>query len=301
MLRRSFLSNLAAACAGGAFVRPLLYAQTGFISVSPLRDKLYLLSGAGGNIIILESPDGLLLIDSGLSDSTANILAETSKIGNGQVTRLFNTHWHIDHTGGNVALGKRGVKIMAQENVRTRLAAGQYMEFFKRKVDPMEPAGLPTETFRDKGTLNFGGETAHYQYLPPAHTDGDTVIHFQNANVFHGGDLLFNGLYPFIDYGSKGSLAGMAADSERILKMVDNDTTIVPGHGPIGKKSNFKEYSDMLSACLDIFTRQIKEGKTLEQVQAAQPCKVYDEKWGKMMIKPDQWIALNYQGMTKQS
>jgi len=301
MLRRSFLRNMAVASAGSAFLRSPLYAQAAAINVSTLRGKLHLLAGAGGNIIIMEGADGLLLIDSGLSDSTAGILAESGKIGKGEVVRLFNTHWHYDHTGSNVALGKKGVKIMAQENVRTRLAKGQYMEFFKRQIDPMPPEGLPAETFRDKGTLKFGGETAHYQHLPPAHTDGDTVIHFHNANVFHGGDLLFNGLYPFIDYGSNGSLAGMAADAERILKMVDENTIIVPGHGPVAKKGDVKDYADMLSGCLDIFTKEIKAGKTLEQLQADQPFNAYDEKWGKMFIKPDQWIALNYLGMTKKS
>ncbi len=282
-------------------LRSSLRAQASGISVSPLRDKLHLLSGAGGNIIIVEGSDGLLLIDSGLATSTPGILAETAKIGNGRITLLFNTHWHTDHTGSNVVLGKQGVKIMAQENVRTRLAKGQYMEFFKRQVDPMAPEGLPTETFRDKGKITFGGETAQYEYLPPAHTDGDSVLHFHNANVFHGGDLLFNGLYPFIDYGSAGSLASMAANADRILKMLDNDTIIVPGHGPVAKKSDVKDFAEMLSGSLDIFTTQIKAGKTLAQLQAEKPCKVYDEKWGNMMIQPDQWIALNYAGMTKQS
>ena len=301
MLRRSFLRNMAAASVGGAFLRTALRAQAAGISVTPLRDKLHLLSGAGGNIMIQEGPEGLLLIDSGLSTSTAGILAETAKIGNGKVTLLFNTHWHTDHTGSNVALGKQGVKIIAQENVRTRLAKGQYMEFFKRQVDPMPPEGLPAQTFRDKGKIKFGAETVHYEYLPPAHTDGDSVLHFQNANVFHGGDLLFNGLYPFIDYGSAGSLSGMTANAERILKMVDDDTIIIPGHGPVAKKSDVKDFADMLSGSLEIFTTQIKAGKTLAQIQADKPFKVYDEKWGKMMIKPDQWIALNYSGMAKQS
>ncbi len=301
MLRRSFLRNLTAVSVGGALFRNPLRGQGAGISVTPLRDKLHLLSGAGGNIIVQEGPEGLLLIDSGLSNSTAGILAETAKIGTGRVTLLFNTHWHTDHTGSNVALGKQGVKIIAQENVRTRLAKGQYMEFFKRQVDPMPPEGLPTQTFRDKGKIKFGGKTAQYEYLPPAHTDGDSVLHFHNANVFHGGDLLFNGLYPFIDYGSAGSLAGMAANAERILKMVDDDTIIVPGHGPVARKSDVKEFADMLAGSLDIFTAQIKAGKTLAQIQADKPFKAYDEKWGQMMIKPDQWIALNYAGMAKQS
>ena len=292
---------MAAASVGGAFLRTALRAQAAGISVTPLRDKLHLLSGAGGNIIIVEGPDGLLLIDSGLSSSTAGILAETAKIGNGHIALLFNTHWHTDHTGSNVVLGKQGVKIIAQENVRTRLAKGQYMEFFKRQVDPMPPEGLPTQTFRDKGKIKFGGEIAQYEYLPPAHTDGDSVLHCQNANVFHGGDLLFNGLYPFIDYGSAGSLAGMAANAERILKMVDDDTIIVPGHGPVAKKTDVNEFADMLSGSLDIFTTQIKAGKTLAQLQTNKPFKAFDGKWGKMMITPDQWIAMNYSGMTQQS
>jgi len=286
MLRRSFLGTIVSAS--------LLRAQAAGVKVTPLRDKLNLLSGAGGNIIIQEGPDGLLMIDSGLSDSTADILAQTDKIGKGNVTTLFNTHWHTDHTGSNVILGQKGAKILAQENVKTRLAKGQYMAFFKRQVDPMDPEGLPAETFKDKGKLKFGTETAHYEHLPPAHTDGDSIIHFHNANVFHGGDLLFNGMYPFIDYGSAGSLAGMAANAERILKMVDDTTIIIPGHGPVAKKSDVKEYADMLAASLDIITTQIKAGKTLEQMQAEKPLKAYDAKWGNGMLKPDVWLALNY-------
>jgi len=295
MLRRSFLRNILAASAGSLLLR----AQAAGIKVTPLRDKLNLLSGAGGNIIIQEGPDGLLMVDSGLSDATAGILAQTDKIGKGNVTTLFNTHWHTDHTGSNIILGQKGAKIIAQENVKTRLAKGQYMEFFKRQVDPMDPSGLPAETFKDKGKIKFGTETAHYEHLPPAHTDGDAVIHFHNANVFHGGDLLFNGFYPFIDYGSAGSLAGMAANAERIVKMVADDTIIVPGHGPLYKKSEVKEFADMLAGSLEILTAQINAGKTLEQIQAGDPLKPYNEKWGKGMFKPEVWIALNYAGMKK--
>ena len=295
MLRRSFLRNIVAASAGSVLLR----AQAVGISVTPLRDKLSLLSGAGGNIVILEGPDGLLMVDSGLSDSTAGILTQTDKMGKGQVTQLFNTHWHTDHTGSNVILGQKGAKIIAQENVKTRLAKGQYMEFFKRKVDPMDPAGLPSETFKDKGKIKFAGETAQYEHLPPAHTDGDSVIHFHNANVFHGGDLLFNGMYPFIDYGSDGSLEGMAGNAHKIAKMVSDDTIIIPGHGAVAKKGDVTEFADMLSGCLDIFKKQLAAGKTVEQMQADKPFAQYDEKWGKGFMKPEAWIAMNYAGMKK--
>ncbi len=296
MLRRHFLRNILAASTAGSF---LLRAQQAGISVTPLRDKLSLLAGAGGNIVLLEGPDGLLMIDSGLSDSTAGILDKTDKIGNGKITTLFNTHWHTDHTGSNVILGQKGAQIIAHETVKTRLAKGQYMAFFKRQVDPMDPAGLPSETFKDKGKIKFAGETAQYEHLPPAHTDGDSIVHFHNANVFHGGDLLFSGFYPFIDYGSEGSLAGMAANAERIYKMVDNNTIVVPGHGPVEKKADVKDFADMLSGSLDIFTKQIKDGKTLAQMQADKPFAAYDAKWGGGFMKPEAWIAMNYSGMKK--
>ena len=297
MFRRSFLHRLASLPAAGILARLPLAAQGG-INVTLLADKLHLLSGAGGNIAILEGPDGLLLIDSGLGEATEGILGATGKIGKGKITRLINTHWHYDHTGGNARLGKDGVKIVAQRNVLTRLSSKQTIAFFNRTFDPLPPEGLPVETFTDKGELQHGGESVRYLYLPPAHTDGDTVIHFQNANVFHGGDLLFNGMYPFIDYWTGGSLAGMAGNAERIWKMVDGQTKIIPGHGPMWEKPGVREYADMLAGSLEIMTKALKEGKTLEQIQSAQPLKAYDEKWGKGMLKPEQWIALNFAGMT---
>ncbi len=297
MLRWTFLQVCTSLAAGGVIARLPVAAQ-GAISVSPLADKLHLLTGAGGNIAILEGPDGLLLIDSGLGEATEGILGATGKIGKGKVTRLINTHWHHDHTGSNTRIGKNGGKILAHQNVRTRLSAKQTIAFFNRTFDPLPAEGQPAETFTDKGELKHSGETVSYAWLPPAHTDGDTVIHFQNANVFHGGDLLFNGMYPFIDYWTGGSLAGMAANAERIGKLVDSQTRIIPGHGPVARKQDVKEYGDMLAGCLETMTKLVKGDKTVEQIQAAQPFKAYDEKWGKGFMKPEQWVAMNYAGMT---
>lgn len=301
MLRRSFVGSLVSASAYGTLFRSRLLAQQSEIAVTPLKDKLHLLMGAGGNIVILEGDDGLLLVDSGLPDTITNIMSAAGKIGKGKVTRLINTHWHTDHTGGNTQLGKNGAKILAHDNVKTRLSNKQYMAFFKRTVEPLAPEGLPAETFSDKGSLKFAGETLNYHHLPPAHTDGDTVIHFQNANVYHGGDLLFTRMYPFIDYSSGGSLEGMAGNAERILRDVDENTTIIPGHGAVTRKKDVKEYAEMLSSSLDIFTKNIQQGKTLEQLQAAKPFSAYDDKWGKGFINPGAWIALNYAGMTRKA
>jgi glyoxylase-like metal-dependent hydrolase (beta-lactamase superfamily II) len=298
MLRRSFLRTLAYAPAGGLVLPALLRAQS-TLQVTSLADKLHVLMGAGGNIAILEGEDGLLLIDSGLPTSTDGILAETGKIGKGKITRLINTHFHFDHVGGNVAMGKGGAKIIAHENVKKRLSTKQFNAFLNRTSDPLAPEGIPGETFKDRGTLKHGGETLEYHYLQPAHTDGDTVIHFANANVLHAGDLVFNGTYPFIDYSAGGSLAGMASDASHIAKNLDSTTKIIPGHGPIASKNEVAAYADMLVHSLDIMAKQIDDGKTLEQVLAAKPFAAYDEKWGGGFVKPDIWITMNYKGMAQ--
>ena len=300
MLRRSFLQTLAAVPAGGILIPYVLHAQQG-ITVTPLADKLHMIGGDGGNIAVLEGADGLLLIDSGLPNAVDGLVAETGKIGKGKVTRVINTHWHYDHIGANTRFGTDGAKILSHENCRTRLATKQEMKAMGRTFDPLPAAGIPSETFRDKGQLKHGSETLAYRYLPPAHTDGDTVIHFQNANVFHCGDLVFNGMYPFIDYGSGGSLAGMAKDARMILELVDEKTKIIPGHGPLAQKKEIVEYAEMLDGAHEILSKLIKEGKTLEQVQAAKPLARYDVKWGNGFMKPDPWIAINYNGMTNRS
>lgn len=298
MQRRSFLRSLATLSAVGlAASRSVLGQQA--IKVTPLSDGLHLLTGVGGNVAVLEGADGLLLVDSGLPETAEALTGKVKETGTGQVTRLINTHWHYDHTGGNVTLGQSGAKILAHQNVKTRLATKQYIAFLKKDVEPTASAGLPTETFQDQGSLKHGKESLAYQYLPPAHTDGDITIHFQNANVLHAGDLYFNGTYPFIDYSSGGSLAGMAADAEKLGRMVDKSTKIIPGHGAISHKAELTEYADMLAGCHDALSKEIRAGKTLEQVQAARPCAKYDEKWAKGTFKPDTWILLNYSGMAK--
>lgn len=295
MRRRTFLRTALATVPAAAAFR--LAAQSGALTVTTLGPKLHVLAGAGGNIVILEGPEGLLLIDSGVPEAAAGVAAEAGKISKSPVARLINTHWHFDHVGGNATFGKSGARILAHENTKGRMSTRQTIAFFQRSFDPVAPEGLPAETFKDHGQLKHGADALHYRYLPPAHTDGDTTIHFQNANVYHGGDLLFFGLYPFIDYSSGGSLAGMAANAERIQKAIDDRTKVVPGHGPVGGRKDVREFGDMLSACLESISRLIREGKTLEQVQAAGPTRRFDAKWGGGMLKPAEWVAMNYAGM----
>ena len=230
-----------------------------------------MLSGAGGNIAILEGEDGLLLVDSGLPATVEGVLAETGRIGTGHIARLINTHYHFDHTGGNERMGADGAKILAHASVRARLTTKQTNPLLNRTFEPLAAEGLPSETFTGPGHLAHGGERVEYRCLPPAHTDSDTVVVFANANVHHAGDLYFYGTYPLIDYSVGGSLAAMAAEAESLWKSVDGASRIIPGHGPLSDKNELKGYADMLAASLEIMNQQLQAGKTLEQMLAARP------------------------------
>jgi cyclase len=254
-----------------------------------------LLSGAGGNIAFLTSSDGLLMVDSGLPD-TASAVIEKAHWAAPKIAILINTHWHFDHTGGNPAIGKSGTKIIANVNVKKRLSTKQTIGFMKRDFEPLAAEGLPAETFTGKGTLTYAGEKLHYSQMPPAHTDGDTVIHFQNANVLHCGDLYFNGAYPFVDYSTGGSIEGMIGNAARLIKMADEKTKIIPGHGAMSNKQELAEYHEVLSAANEAVSNQIKEGKPLDQITAAKPLAKWDAKWGTGFMKPDVFISMLYQG-----
>jgi glyoxylase-like metal-dependent hydrolase (beta-lactamase superfamily II) len=208
------------------------------------------------------------------------------------VTQLFDTHWHFDHIGSNVSLGQKGAKIVAHENVRTRLSTKQTMELFNRTFDPLPAAGIPTVTFHAPGKIAFGGESIHYTPVAPAHTDGDTFLFFPGANVLHTGDLLFNGFYPVIDYSSKGWLGGMAAASEKMLKTVDSTTRVIPGHGPLGTRADLEAFRDMAGTVNHRLEALLKQGKTVDEIVALKPTQDLDAKWGGGMFKPDQFVTM---------
>ena len=283
----------------GASVWKSLSFGQGALTLTPLADNLMLLSGAGGNITVLRSPEGFLLLDSGLpntADSLTSKLKETAPVA---VQHLINTHWHNDHTGGNVVLGDSGAHIMAHENCAKRLATTQHMMFFKRDVAPLAPSGQPKETFKDQRALKFGGQSIECKYFPPAHTDTDITVHFKEANVYTTGDLFFNGMYPFIDYSSGGSIEGMIHNSAAILKAVVSDTKIVPGHGPLGTKTQLQQFHEMLADTNEQISKLVASGKPVEQVVASAPTQKYDAQWGGGFMKPEAWITMLYQGKTQ--
>ena len=279
------------------------FAQQDFSKVQiktiPVAEGVYMLAGRGGNIGLSVGQDGAFLIDDQYAPLTDKILEAISTVTDKPVRFLVNTHWHGDHTGGNENIGKGGTVIVAHDNVRKRLAKGQFMKLFNVDIPPAPPKALPVITFADSVTFHWNDETLEVWHPQPAHTDGDAVIYFKNANVVHAGDLFFNGFYPFIDAGSGGSLEGVIAGADELLGRIDDNTKIIAGHGPLGNKTDLKAYRDMLATVHGRMAKLIKEGKNIDEIVAAKPTADYDAKWGGGFLKPSQWVQIVYSVMQK--
>jgi cyclase len=274
------------------------FAQQDFSKVEIKTEKLaegvWMLTGAGGNIGVSAGADGVFMIDSQYAPLTDKIRAAIAAVTDKKIRFLLNTHWHGDHVGGNENLGKTGVVIVAQENVRKRMSTEQFNKMFDKKEPPSPAAALPLVTFVDAISFHVNGDDVDAFHVPPAHTDGDAIVYFRKANVLHMGDTFFNGMFPFIDLSSGGSIAGMIGACDRGLSMGDASTKVIPGHGPLGSKADLKAFRDMLVASRDAVAPLVKAGKSLDEVKAAKPTAAYDEKWGKGFVKPDVWATLLY-------
>ena len=262
-----------------------------------LGGKLDLLRGLGGNIAVLGGDDGVLAIDSGLVEVASKTAGEIGQ--GGAVALLVNTHWHYDHTGGNELLAKAGARIIAHENCRKRLAVDQFVEAMARKVPASPPVALPRVTFASETTLHVNGEEIRLVPVPPAHTDGDVIVVFAQADLIHAGDLYFNGMYPFIDYSSGGWIGGMAAAIGTLSGMANAKTRIIPGHGPVASWEDLKGYLAFLETVHERLGKLKEQGKTIEEVMNAAPLKDFDEKLGQGFLKPEQFLRIVYTGLLK--
>lgn len=253
---------------------------------------IHMLVGAGGNIGVCSGEDGVFLIDDQYAPLTEKIRAAVGKISQQPIRFLLNTHWHGDHTGGNENMGKAGVLIVAHDNVRQRMSTEQFIKFFGSKTEPSPKAALPVVTFNDTVTLHLNGDEIRATHVPPAHTDGDSFVYFRNANVLHTGDLYFAGMYPFIDSGSGGDISGMILAADTMLEIIDDETKVIPGHGPLSNRAELASYRQMLSTIRDRVAKLVAEGKTPEEVATAKPTTDFDETWGQGFIKPEQFVSL---------
>jgi len=265
------------------------------IQVTKLRDTLFLLQGAGGNMVAQTGPDGKVLVDSSAATAASKLKDTLRSLSPHQMKLLINTHWHFDHTDGNAALhDDAGAFIIAQENTRNRLSTPQEIAFFHLKLQPSPTSALPQQTFIDKEKLFINNDELDLVYMPDAHTDTDIYIHFVGANVLHCGDIFFNGFYPFIDKSTDGTINGMIRGADACLSVADDKTKIVPGHGPLGDKDALQKYRDMLAAVATNVEKLKSSGQSLEQVVAAKPTADFDAIWAKGSLKPDQFVELVY-------
>ena len=262
-------------------------------------DGIYMLTGKGGNIGLSTGTDGVFLIDDQFAPLTDKILAAITQVSDKPVKFVLNTHWHPDHTGGNENLGSSGTVIIAHDNVRKRLSVDNFIELFNMQSPAMATAGLPVITFGDAVTFHLNGEEILVLHVVSAHTDGDAIVHFKQANVIHAGDTYFSGMYPFIDGNSGGSNDGYIKAVDQVLALADDKTVIIPGHGPISHKQELTAWRDMLKTIIDRIRAMVRENASLEQVQAGTPTRAFDEKYGGGFFNNETFVKMLYQNMTQ--
>ncbi len=269
------------------------------VTVDQVAGPVYMLTGRGGNLGLCIGEDGVFMIDDQYAPMTPAIRQAVAQLTDEPVRFVLNTHWHSDHTGGNENFGELGAVIVAHDNVRVRLASDQVMPFMGRQVPASPPGALPVVTFNDTVSFHMNGNTIRAFHVAAAHTDGDAIVHFDEANVVHMGDVFWNRRYPFIDSHSGGSIRGTVAAVDTALLSIDEQTAVIPGHGPLGDRAQLIAYRDMLQGIADRIQSLVDEGKTLEETQAAGPSADWDPGWGDGFVKPDAFVRMVYEDLTR--
>ena len=262
------------------------------IETVKLTDSMVMFSGPGGNVAVLHGPDGKIVVDSFFQPAWGRLTQSLDTLGTAKVTSLIDTHWHFDHVDNNENFRRAGAEIVAHENTPKRMS--QSHDLLGMHLSPWPAAALPTQTFAARHTLAANGESVELTYVPPAHTDTDIFIRFTKANVLHMGDVFFNGIYPFIDQSTGGTINGMIAGAALGLKSTDRGTKIVPGHGPLADRAALTTYHDMLVTVRDRVQKLKTSGRTLEDALTAKPTKDLDEVWGKGFMPPDNFVTIVY-------
>jgi glyoxylase-like metal-dependent hydrolase (beta-lactamase superfamily II) len=266
------------------------------VRVERIAPGVAVLFGAGGNIGLSYGEDGNVIVDDQFAPLTPKIEAAIRTLDPDPVRFVINTHWHFDHTGGNENFGGRGAVILAHDNVRARMSTDQFIASIKQKVPASPKAALPVVTFADGVTLHQNGDTLHIVHVANAHTDGDSFVHWQKADVLHMGDTFFHRVsFPFVDMSSGGSIDGVIAAANRALQLAGPATKIIPGHGPVATRADLVAYRDMLVDIRGKVAAGIKAKRTLAQIKASAPAARYGMPDG--FIKPDQFVEAVYNSL----
>jgi glyoxylase-like metal-dependent hydrolase (beta-lactamase superfamily II) len=288
-----------------------LWSQQDFsqveIEVTPVRGGVFLITGAGGNIGAFVGEDGVFLVDASYGELTDRILAAVRDLcerqsANSAYRYLVNTHWHFDHTSGNENMGAAGFTLVGHENVLRLMSDNQVMAALGDREVPAAPeSARPRLTFNERVNLSLNGDLIHIVHIPNAHSNGDAIIHFRDADIVHAGDIFFNGMYPYIDIDNGGDIGGMIDAVDEILAHANETMLFIPGHGPLATIDDLREYRDMLATVRDRIQEMIDEGKTRSEIVAAQPTADLDPTWNSEGGWPDPefWVGLVFDGMAR--
>ncbi len=275
-------------------------AQIGAVPIqtNQLGENLTLLSGPGGNVVVLHGADGLVVVDTFVAPAWPRLQESLASWGGGAggapVKFVINTHWHFDHTDNNAPLHAAGATVVAHANTKRRMSEPHHLAVLELDFPPSPASALPQRVFTDRYTLEANRERLELAHVPPAHTDTDVTVRFEHANVLHSGDVFFNGRYPYIDGNTGGRVDGMIEASNRLLRRADSATRIVPGHGPLATRADLVKYRDMLSTAADRVRKLKASGKSLEESIAAKPFTDLDGDWGSGRYKGDDFVKIVY-------
>ncbi|WP_417887929.1 MBL fold metallo-hydrolase [Alteromonas stellipolaris] len=279
---------LAASLVSTTFI-PAAFSQDRFekvqIEATALKGSVHMLTGMGGNIGVSAGDDGILIIDDQFAPLAEKIAAALGELGSDKPKYVINTHYHGDHTGSNAFFhSHKGATILAHDNVRVRLA----------NDEKVSPDALPAITYENGIKLHFNGETIHIMHLESGHTDGDSIVWFEQTDVMHTGDLFFNGVFPFIDLKSGGSVKGYIESVKQVMAKIDDDTVLIPGHGALSNKAEYTTFLAMIEETFAFVKAQKAQGKSLEAITEAGLDSQWD-KWAWSFISEPKWIATLYE------
>jgi cyclase len=264
------------------------------IQAQPLSDSLTLLSGPGGNVVVLNGTDGKLMGDTFVQPAWLHLKDALATIGNAPVNTVIDTHWHFDHSDNNASLRAAGATLVAHENTKKRMSETHTLAVLNLTFPPSPAEALPQQTFKQTHKIAMNGETVSLVHVPPAHTDSDIYIHFEKGNVLQCGDIFFNGMFPYIDAGTGGSLSGTIAGAAKLLAVADDKTKVIPGHGALGTKADLAKYRDTLATVHDRLQKLKSAGKTVDEAVAAKPIDDLDAVWGKGLFNAATFIQIAY-------
>ena len=269
------------------------------LETQSITENIHVITGGGGNVGVFSGEDGVVLIDDSLAPLTEKLLAEVAEISDRPIKFAINTHWHFDHTGGNEAWGKSGTIVVAHDNVRERMSVDVFLESVDMHFPASPDIALPIVTFDDGVTFHINDEAVSVFHVESAHTDGDAIVYFPKANVIHTGDTYVNGAYPVVDVESGGSFDGTIEVADQLLGLVDAETTIIPGHGPISNAAELETYRDLLVEVRERTLAAIAAGKSLEEFLESDPTADFDGEWGGGYLSPETFQTIIFNDLSR--